>query len=344
MATIKDIAEAAGVSIGTVDRIIHNRGRFSDITAEKVLLVMQQLDYSPNILARGLKKAGDNSFTVVLPYEHQDAGYWGMVYKGIRKASQELGAFCREIEILRFDRYSESSCHEVIEKIKNLKSSGFLIAPVFHENCQIGTEEIDTPCVLIDTDNNNFAGRLAFVGQDSRMSGELSAKLMTLSAAGTAGSLLIAEPPGHNEHIRGRVEGFKSYLEAHELKYEIKTLQSESDNESEYHRNLDEFFISEKSLPCGIFVPDSSVYYFASWLKSRRGDYRRIPLIGYDLIMERRALIEEEVINFIITQQPEEQAYRGMKLLYDSVVLGRIESGEVFLPMNIITKENLNTF
>ena len=344
MATIKDVADAAGVSIGTVDRIIHNRGRFSDSTAEKVRLVMQELEYSPNMHARGLKKAGNISLTVILPQDHQDAGYWKTVYSGIAKAVQELGSLCREIEIIRFDRYSEASCNEVIDRIKHLQSNGFLIAPVFHDNCSISADDIKPACVLIDTDNRDFGRRLTYIGQDSRSSGALSAKLMHMIAVDLEGYLLIAEPPGHNEHIRGRVEGFRTFLETKGLSCRIKTINTGSDDEADYHRHLDRFFKTEKNLPAGIFVPDSSVYYFGSWLKSSGEQFSSIPLIGYDLISERRNLIDEEVINFIITQQPEEQAYRGMKLLYDAVVLGGSAPGVVYLPMNIITKENLNTF
>ena len=56
MTTLKDIAESVGVSIGTVDRIIHNRGRYSEKTAEKVRKIMTDLNYIPNIHARGLKQ------------------------------------------------------------------------------------------------------------------------------------------------------------------------------------------------------------------------------------------------------------------------------------------------
>ena len=39
---IKDIAEIASVSIGTVDRVIHNRGEVSEVTREKILKLLQE--------------------------------------------------------------------------------------------------------------------------------------------------------------------------------------------------------------------------------------------------------------------------------------------------------------
>ncbi len=67
MATLKDIAEKAGVSIGTVDRIMHNRGRFSPETAEKVRRIMEELDYRPNLMARHLSRSAECRIGLFLP-------------------------------------------------------------------------------------------------------------------------------------------------------------------------------------------------------------------------------------------------------------------------------------
>ena len=48
MATIKDIADLAGVSRGTVDRVLNNRGAVNSQTAEKIMEIVRALDYRPN--------------------------------------------------------------------------------------------------------------------------------------------------------------------------------------------------------------------------------------------------------------------------------------------------------
>ena len=48
MTTIKEIAELAGVSRGTVDRVLNNRGAVHPKTAEKILDIARALDYRPN--------------------------------------------------------------------------------------------------------------------------------------------------------------------------------------------------------------------------------------------------------------------------------------------------------
>ena len=51
---ISDIARMAGVSVGTVDRILHNRGKVSKTAQEKVNRVLQEVEYRPNLMARSL--------------------------------------------------------------------------------------------------------------------------------------------------------------------------------------------------------------------------------------------------------------------------------------------------
>ena len=46
--TIKDIAAIAGVSRGTVDRVLNNRGSVNPATAEKINEIAKALDYKPN--------------------------------------------------------------------------------------------------------------------------------------------------------------------------------------------------------------------------------------------------------------------------------------------------------
>ena len=51
---LTDIARMANVSVGTVDRVIHNRGRVSEENIRRVKEIMEQVGYKPNLIARSL--------------------------------------------------------------------------------------------------------------------------------------------------------------------------------------------------------------------------------------------------------------------------------------------------
>lgn len=57
---IVDIAKMAGVSVGTVDRVIHNRGRVSEENRKKVQAILEMVHYQPNLMARSLAAPKSN--------------------------------------------------------------------------------------------------------------------------------------------------------------------------------------------------------------------------------------------------------------------------------------------
>ena len=56
MSTIKEVAKRAGVSTSTVSRTLSGNIPVNEITKEKVLLAVKELNYNPNTLAKGLKQ------------------------------------------------------------------------------------------------------------------------------------------------------------------------------------------------------------------------------------------------------------------------------------------------
>lgn len=67
MATIKDVAERAGVTVTTVSRILNNRGYIGEATRQKVYKVMEELDYQPNEIARSLFRKKSNIIGLIIP-------------------------------------------------------------------------------------------------------------------------------------------------------------------------------------------------------------------------------------------------------------------------------------
>jgi len=65
--SLKEIADICGVSIATVSRVINNNGRFSDETAEKVRKVIEEHNYQPNQIAKGLRTNKVNIVGAIVP-------------------------------------------------------------------------------------------------------------------------------------------------------------------------------------------------------------------------------------------------------------------------------------
>ena len=65
--TISDVAKAAGVTRGTIDRVLHERGEVSEETRAKVLKVIKDLGYKTNVYASMLAKNKSHDIAVILP-------------------------------------------------------------------------------------------------------------------------------------------------------------------------------------------------------------------------------------------------------------------------------------
>ncbi|MDY7041678.1 MAG: LacI family DNA-binding transcriptional regulator [Chloroflexota bacterium] len=72
MVTIKEVAEAAGVSIKTVSRVVNGHSEVADETRQRVQQVISDLGYQPNTMARSLVQGRSNTVGVVIP---RSAGY-----------------------------------------------------------------------------------------------------------------------------------------------------------------------------------------------------------------------------------------------------------------------------
>ena len=105
---IKDIAERAGVSVGTVDRVLHGRPNVSKPAREKVEQALREMDYKPNAYASALAYNRQYMFRILLP-KHESEAYWDEIEEGARKAMEALRDFHIEVEIAYYERFNEES-------------------------------------------------------------------------------------------------------------------------------------------------------------------------------------------------------------------------------------------
>ena len=89
-AGIKEIASVLGISIGTVDRALHNRSGVSAKTREKVLKTAERFQYKPNLAARNLKLNRYLKIGVFLPQEI--SSFFDALRAGIQTAQTDDGA------------------------------------------------------------------------------------------------------------------------------------------------------------------------------------------------------------------------------------------------------------
>ncbi len=87
--TIKDVAVESGVSTATVSRVINNSGFVSEPIKERVMAVIQRLNYQPNAIAKSLKQDKTKTIGVVVP--DISNAFFMSISKGIEDSVHEEG-------------------------------------------------------------------------------------------------------------------------------------------------------------------------------------------------------------------------------------------------------------
>ena len=149
---IKDIASIAGVSPGTVDRVLHNRGNVSEKAREAVEKALEEVDYKPNIhlSALSLKKTYDIIVTTPLTSSGE---YWDSVHSGIRLAIEQYESINIRTIFLTYDQYNVYSCQDVFKQVLKESPDAVIIGPTFNEETQSLAKDLterDIPYVFVD--------------------------------------------------------------------------------------------------------------------------------------------------------------------------------------------------
>lgn len=354
---IKDIAAKANVSVGTVDRVLHNRGRVSEDVRQKVLAMMQELNYEPNLIARTLGSNRTYQLAALQP-DHTLDPYWQAPWDGIEKAARELKQYGVNLTVYPYSLTEVDSFLVQAEAATRARPDGILIAPLFYRESLVFFErwqQQGIPFVLFNTDIAELPA-LSYVGQDSYQSGYLAGKLVQVGQPRPSTFLIahIAEDLTNSVHITQKERGFRDYFaqfaavedelsteERPKNPYTILSIELPNPAELSFARQLDRLLDEESQLR-GIFVSTSKAYEIAPYLQAYHRE--EIRLVGYDLLERNIHFLREGAIDFLINQNPKKQGYRGLYALADLLVFKKEVAPRKYLPLDIITKENLQYY
>lgn len=131
--TITDVAEALGVSKTTVSRAISGKGRIGEETRQRVLAYIEEHNYTPNVIARGLAQSKTFNLCVVMPgnYALVDLPFFQEAIMGIQEVAGMMGydillCICQENDISGLERI-----------VLNRKVDGVILLRTFVKDAQI---------------------------------------------------------------------------------------------------------------------------------------------------------------------------------------------------------------
>ncbi len=341
---IKDVAEKAGVSTGTVDRVIHNRGKVNPEVKKKVEQVMKELGFERNLIASALAQNKVFRFGVLLPDPKSDP-YWEQPFNGIKKAEEFVKHYGVIIEQYLFELLDPSSFLKQAKKIMKHPYDAILFPPLFLkegkwllEACQ----KKGIPNVMINTNIEN-ANSLCYIGQDSYQSGVLAARLISIGTPRKATVLILNLTKGSTnaKHLLEKVQGFNDYFKDNP-NIDILVEEFEGFNNRRKLKNYLKKIKQKHPNLAGIFFTNSGAYYAIEALDEQF--FQEITIVGFDLIEQNTKHLQNSTIDFLINQNPFEQGYLGVINLYRHLVLKKTVQSIQHLSLDIVVKENIQCY
>lgn len=336
--TIKDIANAAGVSIGTVDRVLHNRGKVSEKALLSVNNALKEFDYRPNPIARTLKNNTVYIIKVLLPNPDSDP-FWLPGKQGIEEVIDEYGAFDIDISVHYYDPSEPKSFLDIGFDLLTQPIDAFLFVPLFEKESNLILDELRQRNILTGT-FNSFQGNTVdlYVGLDLFVSGRVAAKLVadSLKTPSKIAIIHIDEESTNAIHLREKERGFRQFFEK-DNGYEVITFTLDAKRLEQTFSS----FLQENEKVDAFFVTTSKAYIV---VKALKGLGKRKIVVGYDLLDENIKYLQSSDIKFLIHQSPKLQASLGLKGLVDKLLLGKELSKKSLLPIQIINSENIDSY
>lgn len=345
---IIDIARMAGVSTGTVDRVLHNRGRVSEEKRAKVEKVLKEINYEPNMVARFLASKKSYKFAILAP-TYSSGDYWQLVCEGIDKATDELKKFNISTEYFLFNQYDRFSFINAVNSFKEKEFDGVLIATLFGDYVIKLSKELDAkgmPYIYIDS---GISGQkdLSYFGGDSFGTGVIAAKLL-LNEVGTAADIIIAHIRFRYKEIsvqmKTRENGFMEYLENNNFRGNIHHIEINPDDYTKTLLEVKDIINNSQGLVGGI-VLNSRIYELVTLLeKLDANQQNKIRLVGHDAIERNIKGLREGRISFILSQRPELQGYDALKAMGNYFLFKQVPEKVNYMPIDILIKENVDYY
>ncbi|MDR2086860.1 MAG: LacI family DNA-binding transcriptional regulator [Dysgonamonadaceae bacterium] len=343
---IKDIALLAGVSEGTVDRVIHKRGDVSIQSMEAVNKALKELNYSPNLFARSLASKKQYRFACIIP-TYKAGDYWDGVANSFDCAAINFENYNVFIDKKYFDQLDASSFTEVAETILSQLPDGVILSPIFRAETLDFISKLSEhhiPFSFFDSmiENTTF---LTYYGQNSFQSGYVAAKLLLENCPEQAEILIIRtqrKKDGFSNQTVKRYKGFINYIENCCLKENLKLIDVWlSDNDETNLQLLEEIFFKHKSIKSAIAF-NSKVYRLAVCLEAMK--QTEIRVLGYDLLEKNVNYLKQGLISYLIAQRPEKQVYCSVRDMCRELIFKQTVTKINYVPIDILMKENIDYY
>ena len=329
MATMKEIAKLAGVSRGTVDRVINNRGSVNAETEKSIREIIETLNYSPNVAGKNLAvRKKKLKFGFILFGVFDEYSFFSDVLYGIESRAAELSEFGVSVEVRESGLYGPEKQTKLIDELVETGINGLAITPINHPIVANKIKELTESGIPVVTSNSDIlgCGRLAYVGSNYYKCGETAAGLMNLITCGSANIGIISGSPDVLCNSE-RIAGFNDCQKTAYPNLNIIDVDINNDDDDESYTATHEMLAKHPNVDA-LYLTASGVSGACRAVKEL-GLAGKLKIISYDATAPICKLVEDGVVTVTIAQEPLTQGALPLDILLNYLSIGTLPEKEL---------------
>jgi LacI family transcriptional regulator len=337
---IREIAESLGVSIGTVDRALHDRPGINQKTRTRILEQAKAMGYRPNLAARFLSSRKQLKVGVNLPAEI--ASFFDLVRDGVLEAVGGVETSDVKLVHRSYPGLGNGEKEALAEALES-DLDGLIMVPGQPE-CLVPllrkAAERRLPVVCVNSDAPQVE-HLATVCVDSLTTGALAGELMGRFIASKGPLVAVTGQLSTIDHAQ-KVAGFRQAVAEMWPELRIGTVVEAHDHEPEAYEKCRKLLRGTSDI-AGIYVTTAnSIPVMRAVEEAGLGG--RLTVITSDLFPALAKLIESGRVAATLYQRPVMQGQLAFRALYSYLVEGVQPAPVTRLAPHVVMKSNLKLF
>ena len=337
--TVHDIAETAGVSLATVDRVLNRRPGVKAATRERVEAAIRKIGFVRDMAAANLAKGriyplvfvvprGNNSFMEGLKFEVEQA---------IARSPQERTS----ISIRDVPRFDGPSLAAALDKLAADPPAGVAVVAVDHLMVHDAIARLKDLGVAIVTLVSDLPGSLRdhFAGVDNLAAGRTAGSLMGRFLAGRAGKVAVVAGSMLVGDHRDRLEGFRKSLGELNASLEILPAMEGQDDPDQVFGLVTECLRRENL--SGIYSLGAGNRGLIRALRELPPTESRPVVIAHELTPHTRVALQSGLIDAVLNQDAGHEVRSAIRVLKARADGIDVIEGQERIRIDIFLKDNL---
>jgi LacI family transcriptional regulator len=337
LTTLKDVAREAGVSIATVDRVLHGRPGVRKVTVQRVEETIARLGFRPQAAAAELARGRSYRFCFVMPKRLN--AFMAEIQESVVKERAWLAARRTLVDIVETDFFDPAGLTEVLEDV-GPRYDGIAVVALDHPRVRAAIDDLVEAGVHVVTLVSDVPSsrRAHYAGIDNIAAGRTAGSLIGRFLGGRKGKVAVIAGSMALSDNTDRFIGISRVMASDFPDLELMMPVEGRDDDATNQALVARLVAGNPDLVGLYNIGAGTAGIGAALAETGRGD---IVFVGHDLTVHTRRFLLIGLMDAVISQNPGREAHSALRVLQELARKEPVSPTREVIGIDIIIRENL---